>query len=1152
MKHDLQLARKLLSFEGLNIPPSVARMQLEGAVAIANILEEHNVAYLADEVGMGKTYVAMGALALLRHLRPELRVAIIAPRGNIQEKWMKEMAQFSTRNLRVVDLRNKGLNGRSSRKQVKSDSLFDFVRHALIDPDRDFFLRLGSFSLSASVDENDKETVTQESQDHLFSRLRSVLPFAAKVRQGRHTKQSIKSAVARELNKVLPHFDLVIVDEGHNLKHGLKRGTAARNHVLNDVFRGKVGKVLFLSATPVEQSYGHLYGQLEVFGLEARFAKLQDRGLSKSDNVVTEEEKHECVCQFLIRRTYTIAVADQSLTRNMYRREWREGGMTTHDLPLAQPTLRQYLSTALVQKKVSDVLYKKFGNSFQMGMLASFESFGETLQKIIATNQETFYGSEQTSDKASQHGADVDVVNAMARSYRKTFHGELPHPKMDALVDHLKECFYTGEKALVFVRRIASVREIKTRMDDHYNEYILRRLLTELRVGDSSDDALATSIRDYQVSLAEAKRLKRKDSQENGTQEKDDTDRGGTDTFFAWYFRGDGPKGLFSGATLNKRFSAASGVYSTFFELNYAAYVLGVPTSKVLKHLAIALNATEAEVVDRIKTIAKYVASRGVEKPGRTRRAQFEAVQYAALEVIERECKEQSNSAQYMRQIRFDGLIIGTVENPVDIDVRRWVELPTFFSELLHDADLRQDLWGDYLSTIESHEACLTVLQRVAAISSVSRLGHSFIDLYICIANMRGTILTDHKGEHDSDDDDRETDIKVIRKWLSQLRAQRANRHAGPWLAYHEMRETTTNLDTIVDLNLFELKSASPTEYDKVASATLGKQQPTAGMYGAISNRVIRQFRMPGYPFALITTDLLQEGEDLHLFCSRIYHYGIGWMPSSMEQRTGRVDRIKSLAERRMLKMTEPITNEVKIQVYYPYLKETYETLQVKKVFERMNAFYQMMHVNKAKEWSDSSVQIDLHALTDIKMPAQYTEPIQSAFPVTKDMLTGDERDLKEDGSRAKSLAVRFASIRTELQKQNHVEWDGQTQEFRCRGVVTLESGRKEDIILSMEMEYDTVYVSCRSIIFDGRTDRLTDAWDKILSNPDLKIAILWKNVRKDAVQLRSVAEVALGDERYDTERVWWCIQRVTTAADRTEERIVKTDEDHEDPTYDD
>src|SRR5687767_4860515 len=101
-------ASQLLDFRGSGVSPiseHAAQEQLKGAVAIHNILQQEGVAYLADEVGMGKTYVALGALALFRHLNPNFRVLVIAPRENIQKKWIKELTNFCERNMRFSDLR---------------------------------------------------------------------------------------------------------------------------------------------------------------------------------------------------------------------------------------------------------------------------------------------------------------------------------------------------------------------------------------------------------------------------------------------------------------------------------------------------------------------------------------------------------------------------------------------------------------------------------------------------------------------------------------------------------------------------------------------------------------------------------------------------------------------------------------------------------------------------------------------------------------------------------------------------------------------------------------------------------------------------------------------------------------------------------------
>lgn len=81
---DIATASQLLNFGARIGSGPRAEEQLEGAVAMHNILEKNRVAYLADEVGMGKTYVALGALALFRHFQPDFRVLIIAPRVNIQ------------------------------------------------------------------------------------------------------------------------------------------------------------------------------------------------------------------------------------------------------------------------------------------------------------------------------------------------------------------------------------------------------------------------------------------------------------------------------------------------------------------------------------------------------------------------------------------------------------------------------------------------------------------------------------------------------------------------------------------------------------------------------------------------------------------------------------------------------------------------------------------------------------------------------------------------------------------------------------------------------------------------------------------------------------------------------------------------------------
>ena len=101
---------------------------------------------------------------------------------------------------------------------------------------------------------------------------------------------------------------------------------------------------------------------------------------------------------------------------------------------------------------------------------------------------------------------------------------------------------------------------------------------------------------------------------------------------------------------------------------------------------------------------------------------------------------------------------------------------------------------------------------------------------------------------------------------------------------------------------------------------------------------------MPGYPLALISTDVFQEGEDLHTFCDSVMHYGLSGSPVSIEQKIGRVDRVGSQAQRRLLAMEDNTTpsNDDFIQVTYPFVRESIESFQVRQLCQNINDFIEI------------------------------------------------------------------------------------------------------------------------------------------------------------------------------------------------------------------
>ena len=79
---------------------SMAKMQREGVAALYNILCKGPIAYLADEVGMGKTYQALGLAALTWNRKPGARILFVSPRQNLQEKWVDDYKGFFASNYR--------------------------------------------------------------------------------------------------------------------------------------------------------------------------------------------------------------------------------------------------------------------------------------------------------------------------------------------------------------------------------------------------------------------------------------------------------------------------------------------------------------------------------------------------------------------------------------------------------------------------------------------------------------------------------------------------------------------------------------------------------------------------------------------------------------------------------------------------------------------------------------------------------------------------------------------------------------------------------------------------------------------------------------------------------------------------------------------
>ena len=1162
----MEAAEALLDMNARIGASTRAHQQLEGAVALYNRLAEQDCAYLADEVGMGKTYVALAVLALMQHYHPRRRVLVIAPRENIQRKWEKDLLNLVRHNVRFPDLRVKALDGRPSMPLLQCHSLTDLVKQTSLHSHGVFFTRMTSFSLSLG-EMGGEESAGGKLAKRMRDDLRKHLPWLDAESLDLRTRDStaFKEAFARCVCCALPCFDLVIVDEAHNLKHGLHTGGSARNRVLatalgnaketppKDTYPGygsRSARVLLLSATPVEESYTQLWNQLQVLGHGDTFPEL------------LEANAKDAARRLLIRRVTALEVDGRRLTKNLYRREWRLGGVVTHDEPMRVTGLRERLVLALAQKKVAEIIgAPRFGTSFQMGMLASFESFQETLvsrSKNTATsaqqfksNKEDIYaaesmfdGSEQTEEVSARQGVDVRSINALARSYRSLFEEELPHPKMDALRDTLRSCWRSGEKALVFVRRIASVRELKLKLEETYDEWLLEKLRIEFDALPAVVTRMEEIFKKYRKEHRELTEASRGQLDTmTGSSTRQIEDQSSAHTFFSWFYRGEGPRGVLSGASLQRRLRQG-----TFFEDNHVCALLGCKASQTLASLAKMLGDDVDTLSWKLTQEARMRLSSSAKKI--PRKMVFAALQATALHHLSQSSSPQAIMARVILHERYADMRVRENSRAPEIPSgdARLLNRTTLFTELRSPARaiLRKALWPEAPGKKDPQARFRTEALRAALLESALRLGHASIDLHALMVRQLGTLEAGVR-------EDTEDEQGLEGRFLDLLEQQRQTpRHERAWGAFDELAGIAENFELILDVNLPRYEDMEIAEAGSDLARLLSSQQPVGGMAGkAKTQRLVAQFRMPGYPLVLITTDVLQEGEDLHTFCSRIFHYGISWTSSGTEQRTGRIDRVRSQTERRLLTLKNASESE-KLQVYYPHLEDTVEVLQVRRLLHRMNTFLTLMHEDiSAPASEESRLCVSDEILRHHQPVRAITTELKTAFDVCRNDLNGTLCAPACDAQQADAMIQRFRALHRNLEMTPRFQMEpcesGEAGSHRLFGTyfLTHEDGstRRQPFGLWLHAFEGHPRIRCISPIGRARDEHDLDEALPRDGLTGLRLGAVESDREEHSYDLTAEDDTLLAqDEVHDVERVRQLIMRTCEQADKVEFRLLRCD----------
>ncbi len=995
---------------------------------------ENKFLYIGDEVGLGKTYIALGIASLLRLYSesPETYIdTILVPKENLQYKWFKEIRNFISHNYLEKDNIVKSVLNRPV-GQLKDKSIKKSLAVFEKDHAQYVIYRNSSFSIASDNEEEENSIWISKLTEKLPEEQKQL--FQQITKRFRNNNSLIKRAYAYLFNHTLPETDLLIVDEAHNFRHGTGKDVSIRNQTVSRMFgavhddeelfeyfpqlielsKPKVKKLLLLSATPINNSLLEIKNQLDCFIPNHRFSHLPN-----------DKEGEECINkalnEFMIRGVMNVKVNNAQYSRNGYRHEHRNGNVEMKEFS-GQQILKDNATSlvlSLMQYKIIKELKLKSGNQFEMGMLAGFESF----QKASST-----YEDETLSSRKEKEAKDEAVLKQIIESYSETFKNYPPHPKQESLVEELFQLMIQREKSLVFVRRIASVRELERKLFKKYSDFLIEKI-KKVTVG-TDIESIKVLLRNYEdefvregiettLDVLEERikyDLKRDENYQpdNGESIEQIISKDLREIFYS----------LVDNTEIN---NYREEIKSHVGRKNIKQELKDIAKDLIIRKWNNILVLDEAEDEDDENTLqenyhneerAPYFFQRFFYNEGKKFKNRSYKKDWYELNLVllndkynlfdlKRKkilCQEYEFFDELVDVKKFKSLTDKTIEAIksdllTESEINSEFRSNTFLTELLLNlCEVEFSTWVDYHKKLISNSYYSRFLKEIdfltEILKSIFRQGSGLLPAFIAEAK------TSKK------EDPRKAFISEMKDLLT-----------GEFdFVLDEIKQVLRDYEKLVERN-FDDK-------DKIRY-NLIQQLPVAGISGHHKKDVRKsaiQFRMPGYPYVLITTDILKEGEDLHAYCKNIYHYGIAWNPSDMEQRTGRIDRVDSMAYRLIKEVEKKGLSEIpfhnKLQVFYPYLADTLEVNQMIKLFDGMDKFIEIFY-------NDLSATIEKNSKANVDdivldIPEQRKGLLKSKYDYDSfsQFYNGEELCLKSAiGTTFDELSLKLNQILSELLK---------------------------------------------------------------------------------------------------------------------------------------
>lgn len=901
MTLDLQTLRQFVSLgeraKADGIPMSDIRRQEETILRALRMLDEQPGIVLADEVGMGKTFEALGVAAAFQQRRRRSRIAVLTPGPDLNTKWVNEFCKFPCN---LWDGKESVVEARSLREFVDAAKTSQF----LVAP-------VSMFQSGHGVDElayllslycywselhgNTANALISRALgpkayrvdvfDTLFLdtfELGEVECFFGRAFRKLHRIYSeeglpafdSKKRIRRVLTlarseiagRLLPVFDLLIVDEAHKLKNS----TSLRSQAMHTVFRKRFRKALFLTATPFQLDIRELK---EVFAVFAQAKGAPSDLMDQIDELLENIQDYQTQYDDF-QRAWSALDGDYVEQFNAAYDHSRDKADALDD-----PTSKRLLAQI---DKLRELKSSKIEPGFRQWMIRSLREekrdYRSHLPSVLPTNDrgclpfliyerfvaELFRKKHRThkaaaeinmvsSYAAARDGAIIDKQDALperADEYRRLLRrllsqfsagAEGDHPKLKHVLDDAIEAADHGEKTLVFCSRTATLRQLSKELDAVWRTRILQKWS---KVFPDADE----------------------------------------DSIFGNRSIDEGQKGRH--AVLQSRFHRPQDALYLALREPYLRTVHPI-ADWTLDNLDVVISKANALLADlwvgktSSERIDYQITKRCVEQAAAVLWRKSHANESTASDGLRRLC-----SPEFLTL----GIDLQTDEHEADTHGYFQPE----WQITAHTAATVIGMPGSIWESLKPELDCRSYELRVRVVEQLSR--------YLTFVQVPFVVDLLHTAKS------ADIEVSTIRSeqflrfltdfWISDVGVGYQVKLRG-FLRYFNSRDPQQQQD-ILDGPLRTGDFARHTESSK-------------------NREKLREaFNTPLFPMVLIANEVMQEGLDLHKHCRRVVHHDLVWNPAQVEQRIGRIDRLGSLTSH--LRETDPTEM---LQVLYPVISGT-------------------------------------------------------------------------------------------------------------------------------------------------------------------------------------------------------------------------------------